>query len=937
MKKINHLLFCFIAFILFVLQLSAQPTTWQAKGIGGGGSLFAPQVSPHQNNEVYIVCDMTEMFHTNDGGQNWNPLYFNDFRGVTTASMQFTSDPNILYSISMDDFRLEQNIPVKSIDGGNTWLPIADPTFGGAYYIFADPDDTERVLVSSYSVLYFSNNGGASFNLVFDNNGHAISDLLIGGAFWDGTNIFVGTQAGLVVSVDNGQNFQLDNTVGLPQDFGLLSFAGATENGTTRLMAVARHQGNMWPGMIHGTEYWDNNTDVYRLDWGNGNWQTANTGIPSNAFPVFIGMSKADINTVYVSGAAQNPSIDPMVYKSENGGNNWTNIFQTSNNQNIETGWMGHSGDLEWYWAEAPMGFSVCSNNPNVAIMTDFGFAHITYDGGQNWEQMYVKSSDANAAGMLTPNDKAYQSNGLENTSSWWIHWSDADNMFAGYSDITGIRSTNGGEKWSYDYTGNTYNSTYCIVEHPTTGTLYAAVSSTHDIYQSTYLTDSRLDNGNGAILYSTDEGATWQVLQEFLNPDNSSNTVIYLALDPNDSNTMYASVIHSQNGGVFKTTDLQNGTSATWTATATPPRTEGHPFNVQVLNDGAVIATYSGRRTGSGFTASSGIFYSDNGGTTWQDRSDNGMLYWTKDLLVDPNNTNQNTWYVGVFSGWGGAGNTAGGVYKTTDRGLSWSRMLDLYRVNSMSIHPNDPDIMYVTTEDEGLWYSENLTTGAPTFSILDNYLFQHPMRVFFNPNETDEVWVTSFGNGLKMGTTMVLAIDELQILDVHAMHDYIQLEWQLQQQHNIKTIEIERQVEQQNFQKIQSFDMESSAHSFEKIVYKDRQVVPNTTYYYRLKSIKNDGQISYSSIHSAKLKTDSSMAQLYPNPVSKFVTIDLKNRQYADEAWLVNSGGQVVKTFFLNQPLTTIDLIHFEKGQYQLVLKKENQAVEVLGFIKN
>ncbi|MBK6507387.1 MAG: hypothetical protein IPG02_17475 [Ignavibacteria bacterium] len=110
---------------------------------------------------------------------------------------------------------------------------------------------------------------------------------------------------------------------------------------------------------------------------------------------------------------------------------------------------------------------------------------------------------------------------------------------------------------------------------------------------------------------------------------------VIWLALDPNNQNRMYASVIHSTLGGIFVSSNIQNGSSSTWTKLINPPRTEGHPFNIKVLNDGTLLASYSGRRNSSGvFTASSGIFISTNGGTSWTDRSHTGMHYWTKTLL---------------------------------------------------------------------------------------------------------------------------------------------------------------------------------------------------------------------------------------------------------------------------------------------------------------
>jgi hypothetical protein len=153
------------------------------------------------------------------------------------------------------------------------------------------------------------------------------------------------------------------------------------------------------------------------------------------------------------------------------------------------------------------------------------------------------------------------------------------------------FRSTDLGASWSFNYSGQPYNSTYQSAKHPTTGTIYVATSTAHDIYQSTHLTDARLDPATGGLLYSTDKGATWLSLHNFNNP------VICLAIDPNNTNRMYASVIDSAAGGIYVSNDIQNGSSSTWTKLANPPRTEGHPFNTHVLNDGTLVCTYSGRR----------------------------------------------------------------------------------------------------------------------------------------------------------------------------------------------------------------------------------------------------------------------------------------------------------------------------------------------------
>jgi hypothetical protein len=116
------------------------------------------------------------------------------------------------------------------------------------------------------------------------------------------------------------------------------------------------------------------------------------------------------------------------------------------------------------------------------------------------------------------------------------------------------------------------------------------------------------------------------------------------------------------------------------------------------VLNDGKVVCTFSGHRNPN-FTASSGVFIYNPVTKLWTDVSDPGMLYWTKDIVLDPADATQQTWYVGVFSGWGGPPNGLGGLYRTADRGAHWSRINRLDRVTSLTSHPANSNAVYLTT----------------------------------------------------------------------------------------------------------------------------------------------------------------------------------------------------------------------------------------------
>ncbi len=739
---------------------AAQPSQWFSRGPGGGGALFAPSFSPFTPGEMYLACDMSEVFHTTNYGEEWSVVDFRQIAGGRQALVQFTSDPNVRYAIDLSN---DAMTPTRSTDGGTTWQPMAaDPTGGGAYALFADPAGTNRLIVSDYSDFYLSTDGGATFNLKYS-YGSSGAGCFMAGAFFDGANIFVGTQGGLVISTNNGASFALAKVTGIDtNNEAMFSFAAAKQGGTTRFFCTTLHPADVFPGMLIEQVY-SSYISVYKLDWGQTKWNAATNGISAQDDPVFVAMAQNDISTAYVAGQQNDDYEYPALYKTANGGGSWALSELITNNQNVFTGWQGAHGDSDWGYGAGALGLAVAPNDSSKAAYSDLGFAHVTTNGGAWWQQMYVNPADQNPTNAPTPRGRSYRSVGLENTSCWSLAWGDAMHMVAGFTDIKGIISADGGASWSFGYSGDTYNSMYSCVKNPATGVLYAGTSTVHDMYQSTHLTDASIGNAGGAVLFSTNLGVTWQTMTNFASP------VIWVEMDPANSNRLFASVISTNmnKAGIYVSTNIQKGSSAAWKRLAAPTRTQGHPFNIHALNDGTLVCTYSGRRAGSpqAFTSSSGVFISSNAGTSWVDRSDGRMIYWTMDLVIDPNDPAQNTWYAGVYSGWGGPPNDLGGLYKTTNRGVSWTRLNSNDGVTSCAFNPLNGNELYLTTEDQGLWFSGNINAANPTISPIMNYPFDEPLRVFFNPYRPSEIWVTSFGNGMRMGSAVSLP-GALQIL---------------------------------------------------------------------------------------------------------------------------------------------------------------------------
>lgn len=726
-----------IASALLLASSALAQTAWEPRGIGGGGALFNPSFSPHDPQELRVACDVTQPFVSSDRGRSWGSVPFQVLRGGFMTGVHYTSDPQRLYALGQSPVT-DSGAPHRSLDGGLSWEPLpGDPTGDEAWSMLVDPNRTDRVLVSSYTTLFLSNDGGDNFAVAANDGG----GLHVAGAHFDGDRIFVGTSAGVFASMDGGMNFAPLGVPGIPGGDAIVSLAGATDSGGTRLVAVTLNAGDVYPG-VRGTEHWGF-SGVFVLDEGSLAWERRETGIPAGHHPFFVACSPTDTSVFWLAGS--DDVSWPTVHRSTDGATTWSSVFDAADNGNVATGWCGDGGDRGWGYAELAFGFAVSPVDPAVAAFSDFGFVHVSEDGGGSWRQAYLDASTQNPAGARTPRGSAYGSSGLENTSHWGLEWVDADTIVSAVSDIRGIRSTDGGATWSYpDFP---HNSTYRVQLQPSTGTLHAVTSTAHDLYQTTYLQDARIDGADGHVISSTDGGASWQLVHDF------DAAVVWIELDPNDADRAWASVVDSATGGIFATTDLSAGAASTWTLLPSPARTEGHPFVVRLLPDGALAASWSARRDGGGaFTESSGVFLSDDDGQTWQDRSDPDMRWYTKDFVLDPHDPTGSTWLVGVWSGWGGPPNDRGGLFRTTDRGLNWTRLWNSHRVSSVTVSPDDPDLAYVTTEIEGLWRSEDFSSAAPTFQPVDDFPHPHPERVFFDPHVPGQVWVASFGGGLRV-----------------------------------------------------------------------------------------------------------------------------------------------------------------------------------------
>ena len=162
--KTKTLLF-FAAFFLQLITHAQIPAAWNTTGIGGGGALFAPTINPANTDEFYVGCDMSEQFHTTDFGTSYSIIDFRQLQSFHNSTVRFTNAAGLMYSINYANNR---EVPVKSTDGGVTWTTLTgnpDNT-SETFSIWTDYNNPNRVIISYYSILYFSGNGGGSFTTI---------------------------------------------------------------------------------------------------------------------------------------------------------------------------------------------------------------------------------------------------------------------------------------------------------------------------------------------------------------------------------------------------------------------------------------------------------------------------------------------------------------------------------------------------------------------------------------------------------------------------------------------------------------------------------------------------------------------------------------------------------------------------------------------------
>jgi len=753
---------------------------WRVIGPGGGGSMYAPTLSPHDPNVVLVHCDMTGAYISHNGGGSWRMV--NLATGVHGFVFDPT-DPDVIYGYNVGLWRSE--------DRGATWrLVWPDPAKGAVEHRRGDhanygltSDDASYPSLDCHIIgVGVDAVDGRRLHLAC--RGHErVTTLLASmdrGATWaactdlgrqtvhairaEGGRAWVLAETGTYVS-DGGRDWRHLAGPGGRIVAGAVSDSGAGP--TIYAIAAAgpadRHVHRRAGGQVcissDGGARWDDVTATVLA--GIGPEESAD---PATFRRVACCRSRPQVAYLSFSfsrsGGARGASVRCGIAKSDDGGRTWAVVWQEQGkpSPNMETTHIEPrmpDGYPNIYYV-APHGLGVAPTDPDVCFATDIFRTYATADGGGSWRSCHSRKV---AEGR-------WQTTGLDVTTNYGVHFDpfDPQHLFITYTDIGLFASEDGGRSWSIATVGipsRWRNTTYWLAFDPDVrGLMWGAFALNHDLPRPKMWRAGSVDRYEGGVAVSTDGGGSWSVAEGL--PQTAATHLLLDPTSPVGRRTLY---VCGFGRGVFKSVD--NG--ETW-ALKNHGLTGEHPFAWRLTRaDDGTLYLVIARRSEMGEFGDEGdgaLYRSSDGAESWQkmtlpagcngpcaltlDPTDNHRMYlsaWGRPVIG-----NDRDGFASVHPAGASAGeDTGGGVFLSEDGGESWRCLFDRdQHVYDVTVGPADPRVLYLCGFDSAAHRS---TDGGETWEPLRGYNFKWGHRVILDPQDAGKVYITTYGGSVWHG----------------------------------------------------------------------------------------------------------------------------------------------------------------------------------------
>lgn len=583
-----------------------EGTVGWASGGPYGGMTRDLVINPNDTDTVFVAVELAGLFRSNDGGANWDHVFFSSATPTGFVEIMPGETPSIFFGGEDGLYRSDQNGDI----GSWTRVDINEAESQQPNALAISSNTPYSMYCAIGSTLFFTNDNGE--NWIERNHGLPGAPWRLAVSHEDSQTVYASFQDGTLYKTENA---------GLEWKLLDHSFPETPDGeGGIRVITTDPYQENtVWIGTwmqglhrsIDGGEIFSKVESLGVIGDQSGFWSIS---FDPNADRIFIGVS----------------GPNDALYYSDNRGDSWTglglnnqggaDIAITPGDRNtIYTSWAGIrktiNGGLDWEWL---------SN----------GIASVRL-----WE-IAVSPNDAQRVIAVADSDGAF---GTQNNGNEWISYHDLINVSHQYqtaafdpimSNIAYIGGTdkvlktiNDGQTWEETeamplingWEPGTYRARpLSLAVHPQSNTtIYAGV-------QFFSVTSETINEG--AVYQSTNGGESWELLQ------NMGHPIHQVVVSKKDPNILYLGTgceSHSCTGdGIWRSDDG----GQTWEH----PQSElsglstfalaVHPDDSNIL----LAGVWSGANTGQG------IYRSIDGGDSWVQTNSNGLR--VTEIVYDSN-----------------------------------------------------------------------------------------------------------------------------------------------------------------------------------------------------------------------------------------------------------------------------------------------------------
>jgi hypothetical protein len=666
-------------------------------------------------------------------------------------------------------------------------------------------------------------------------------------------------------------------------------------------------------------------------------WATSTGGVFPSGFPYLMDMElkPGDPNTVYAAGN--------KFFKSTDNGVNWSEIttgLPVAGVQRIALGVTpGNNAYVYALFAKASdqsylgmyrstnsgTSFSLRSSTPNLLGYNTDGLDN----GGQGFYDLAVTVSPTNADIVTTGGVNHWQS--IDGGTTWsnlsfWasgeVHADVHEVSYLPGSSSTMFSCNDGGIFKSTD-NGNTF------VDISNNLAIAQCVGIGQSSNVSTTIVNGSQDNGS-----NLKTGASWA---NIYGGDGGE-----CFIDPTNNNTIYGQYVQ---GSFFRSDDGGLSNNAITTGLPTPLNQNFDfystwimdPVNSNRLYVGGIPTLYTSANQGNLWTAlgtpsgsgsikgiavapsNTTIIYaikddaisrSINSGTSFTNITGTLPVGSAALSSVTVCNTDANKVWV-TFSGYS-AGDK---VFKSVDGGANWTNIsagLPNLPINEVVYtNGNANDAIYIGA-DIGVYYMDNITPWVSYFTDLPNVAVRD-LEIYYPDSK---IRAGTYGRGVWESPLFVNAPLPVTIESFtgETQNETNRLHWTVAQETNLLNYELQRSGDAINFNTIATIKANASSN---EASYKYTDTKPfSGNNYYRLQANDIDAKASYSNI--VNLFITKAGANIYPNPATDMVTVEMQNVQFTIQ--LIDENGKLLYKNAHADNKVQIDTHQFATGLYTL-----------------